>query len=497
MTTQTRFSTTPASRLRRAGVGLALLVAALALPVGGCHLLDVATPDIVPIGNLNSPTALPTIRAGVIGDLGLAYDGSGAQGSSGTTEGLVQLGGMLGDELINTETFPDRVQADARQIDVNSGTMATVFANLARARAAAEGAISRFRALSDTTTNSGLSEMLSLSGYSFLLAAENYCNGVPVDQLQPDGSIVFGVQLTTAQLLDTAQNRFTQAAAAAGALPAGATKTSMVALANLGIARALLDKGDFNGADAAASAANVPTTFNYLFQHDLNSFRQQNGIFNALRNFKRYGVPDSSEGGVGINWRGVVGGVATPDPRTPIFRAPGTNLGFDKKTPQYDQLRYVDQKQPTPMASGAEARLINAEAALQRGDTVGFMGFLNGLRAAPPAYIQGGSAATPTVPAPIPAMAALATPTSPAAAVNLLFSERGRWLWLTAHRLNDMRRLVRATGVRGGYGRAVNTVFPNGPYFKNGLTYGSDVNLPVPITEQNNPNFVQCLDRNP
>lgn len=496
MTTQMRFITTPASRLSRVGVGLALLVAALALPVGGCHLLDVSTPDIVPVGNLNNPTALPTIRAGVIGDLGLAFDGSGAQGSSGTTEGLVQLGGMLGDELINTETFPDRVQEDARQIDINSGTMANVFANLSRARASAENAVAAFRALSDSS-NSGNSEMLSLSGYAYLLAAENYCNGVPVDQLQPDGSIVYGVQLTTAQLLDTAQDRFTKGLTAANKLAAGATKNSMVSLADLGIARTLLDKGDFNGADAAAAAANVPTSFNYLFQHDQNSFRQQNGIFNALRNFKRYGVPDSSEGGVGLNWRGVVGGVVTPDPRTPIFRSPGTNLGFDKKTPQYDQLRYVDQKQPTPLASGAEARLINAEAALQRGDTVGFMGFLNALRAAPPAYIQGGSATTPTVPAPIPPLAALATPTSPAASVNLLFSERARWLWLTGHRLNDMRRLVRAVGVRGGYGRGVNTVFPNGPYFKNGLTYGSDVNLPVPITEQNNPNFVQCIDRNP
>jgi hypothetical protein len=78
-----------------------------------------------------------------------------------------------------------------------------------------------------------------------------------------------------------------------------------------------------------------------------------------------------------------------------------------------------------------------------------------------------------------------------------LFAERARWLWFTAHRLNDLRRLVRPVGQRGGYGYAVNAVFPNGAYFKNGLVYGNDVNLPVPLTEQNNPNFVQCIDRNP
>ena len=34
-----------------------------------------------------------------------------------------------------------------------------------------------------------------------------------------------------------------------------------------------------------------------------------------------------------------------------------------------------------------------------------------------------------------------------------------------------------------------NTVFPNGPYFKGG-TYGTDVNVPVPFQEQNNPEYV-------
>ena len=76
-------------------------------------------------------------------------------------------------------------------------------------------------------------------------------------------------------------------------------------------------------------------------------------------------------------------------------------------------------------------------------------------------------------------------------AANLLFAERARWLWLTAHRLSDLRRLIRQ------YGRLTNTVFPVGPYFKASFDYGPDVNIPVPITEQNNPNFTGCLDRNP
>jgi hypothetical protein len=58
-----------------------------------------------------------------------------------------------------------------------------------------------------------------------------------------------------------------------------------------------------------------------------------------------------------------------------------------------------------------------------------------------------------------------------------------------------MRRLLRPVSA-GGYGRVENTVFPTGAYHKGG-SYGSDVNLPLPIEEQNNPNSVGCLDRNP
>lgn len=47
------------------------------------------------------------------------------------------------------------------------------------------------------------------------------------------------------------------------------------------------------------------------------------------------------------------------------------------------------------------------------------------------------------------------------------------------------------------YGRAPNTVFPNGDFLEGG-TYGSDMNFPVPQAEQNNPNDTggACIDRN-
>ena len=61
-------------------------------------------------------------------------------------------------------------------------------------------------------------------------------------------------------------------------------------------------------------------------------------------------------------------------------------------------------------------------------------------------------------------------------------------MWGTAHRLGDMRRLVRQ------YSRPQETVFPVGEYHKGG-EYGSDVNFPVSSDERNNPKFTGCIDR--
>ena len=489
------------ARALRNGGGRALAVMAIMAAVGtvgaGCHLLDINNPDIVPPVSLDDPLALATIRAGAIGDFGVAYTGSGAQGSGGTTEGQVLASGLLADEWINTETFPDRVQADARQTDPASGTFTNIFRNLARSHLSALRAAERFRQLSDTIRNTGRTEMLSLAAYTRLFFAENYCSGVPLSYPNPDGTVQYGAQNTTPQMLDSALLVFDQALTAARQLnDSTGAKTTFIRLALVGKARTLLDMGRIADADTVVSAANVPTTFAYVILHDLNTTRQQNGVYSGIRKFKRYGVADA-EGGAGLPWRTVL------DPRTTFTRTgnpPGSNKGFDQSTPQYDQLRYVDEKASMTLATGLEARLINAEAALRRGDTVAFMGLLNALRATPPSYILAGvqGTLTPTaVPGPVAPMAALATPTSDTASITLLFKERARWLWGTGHRLNDLRRLERATTIRGGYGRPDTLVFPHGPYFKNGLVYGTDVNLPLPLDEQNNPGVVGCLDRLP
>jgi hypothetical protein len=126
------------------------------------------------------------------------------------------------------------------------------------------------------------------------------------------------------------------------------------------------------------------------------------------------------------------------------------------------------------VGSGPEARLIEAEAALQAGNTNQFLSIHNALRA------------TQSLPA-------LTDPGSQAARVDMHFKERAYWLFPTGHRLGDLRRMVRQ------YQRNREAVFPSGGYpaSKGGGTYGQDVNFPVHFDEINNPKFTQCLDRNP
>src|SRR5256884_4598966 len=195
-----------------------LLLAALALSFTGCNdPLNVQDPDIVPPGNLNDKTVLPTIRAGAIGDFALAYTGSGADGSGGTVEGVTMYGGLLGDELINSETFPTRIEVDARgPIQKTNADVGLWFRNMQRARRAAEFAAERYRTLSaDTTKETGFPEVITLAGYTYIFLAETWCSGVPVSQVDAAGKLTYGAPLTTTQLLDTAIARFDAALAAA------------------------------------------------------------------------------------------------------------------------------------------------------------------------------------------------------------------------------------------------------------------------------------------
>ena len=151
------------------------------------------------------------------------------------------------------------------------------------------------------------------------------------------------------------------------------------------------------------------------------------------------------------------------DPRVPVTAPrPSRNDGV---TPMVVALKYPTIDAPIPMVTGVEARLIEAEAALQANDVATWLQKLNDARATEPDL-------TP-----------LTDPGDQTSRVDVTFRERAFWMYLTAHRLGDLRRLVRQ------YGRGKEAVYPTGAYHKQSLTRGTQATLIVPQPEENNSNY--------
>jgi len=245
-------------------------------------------------------------------------------------------------------------------------------------------------------------------------------------------------------------------------------------------ARALLDRGRGFLAAAAAAVATVPVAFRFDVTHSLNVNDNQMWALNASS--RRYTMGDL-EGGTGLPY------VTASDPR--IVTKTGPDGIFDSAFP----ITIIRQgnwgrTSNVTLASGIEAQLITAEAALQANDSTTWLTIINSLRTNTTLYPAPQTGFTQSA-----NLTNLAQPADSIARTNVMYSERAFWLFSTGHRLGDMRRLVRPT-TAGGYGRAVNSVYPNGAWFKGG-NYGDAIQMVLPVEELNNPNYHGCADRNP
>jgi len=430
------------------------MLGALALAMLVACGVEVTNPDVLTPGSLGGKDALPTLLAGAVGDFAIAY--GGRAGVFGTEQGwAILIGGLLGDELGNTAQVSDWTLIDRRVVTAFNGEDQTLYRNLHRARAAAERAAGRYRDLDPAAF--GYAHALDLAGYTYIFFGEMYCGGVPFSSTDDQGAIAYGAPLTTAQILAQAITRFDSvldvAPSLAAAHPGAADSVLAVAdLARIGKARSLLDLGEY--AEAANVASPVPTGFVAEIEYGTNSDREKNAVYHFNHVDRSYNVSDG-EGANGLPY------ASAGDPRTPVE---ANGQGVDLTVPFYLELAYPAYDSPIPLGTGVEARLIEAEALLQSGDPTGALARLDALRAA---------AGMPPV----------QDPGTPNGRVDLLFRERASWLWLTAHRLGDLRRLVR------NYGRGPETVYPTGAYAKNQETYGTDLSLPVSVDELVNPRY--------
>jgi hypothetical protein len=429
---------------RRIGRAALAALPASVLLFTGCNL-DVLTPDIVQPTSLQGAAALPTQLAGAVGDFALAYSGY-ADGNSG--EGIALNSGLFADEFVAADFFSTHIEIDTRNLTVPNSSNTNVLRNLMRARTSAENTSAAYVAAGQPNV-AGRARVLSLAGYVYTIVAENYCSGVPFSSVDASGNKVFGSPKSRDEMLATAIAKFDSAITVATA----ANSSQQLYLARIGKARALVDAGKFSVADTVV--ASVPVGFDFSTEHSTIADRTKNGLYDLTYLDTRYTLPDG-EGLNGLAW------VSANDPRVPT-----EDIGisqFDGATELFPTLKYSSYTSPTPIATGVEAKLIRAEAAYRGGNYPAALQGLNDLRLT------------------VAGLAPLLPAATPSAQENQIFSERAYWLFGTAHRLGDLRRLV------SQYSRSATSVFPTGPYFK-GANYGSQLSLLVPQDEEQNPNF--------
>jgi len=292
---------------------------------------------------------------------------------------------------------------------------------------------------SDSLKGDFLAQVFAIRGYAILQMAEDVCPGFPINDVV-DNLPVYSGPYTTDSATHFALTQLDSALANAR------DSSQTINLARVTKGRALLDLGQY--AQAAAAVASVPTDFRLIPAYgEGNIFFQWPYVWDPSDLFEiRFAVGDT-EGTNGLPF------VSAHDPRVGTFFA-GVRY-HNAADSLYDQTKYA-QPDLIVISSGIEARLIEAEAAINGGDPSWFA-ILNTLRAT---MIT-------------PAMPALQTmPTAKADQLDLLYRERAFWLYLTGRRLGDMRRLIR------NYGRAPETVFPTGPYSMRGGNYGTATAIP-------------------
>ncbi|HKP28349.1 MAG TPA: RagB/SusD family nutrient uptake outer membrane protein [Gemmatimonadales bacterium] len=412
-----------------ARLGLAMAAGAAT----GCvnDLLEFDPGDRVESGTLQGPESAELLVSSAVGDFECAFIQYIVTTSQVTDE-------MDNSNLSSTEAF----QLDRRSVNKERthyalfpcGTHEGLLTPIQTARFDADQILTSLEGWTDEEVNPSnpgrrtelIATAAAYAGYSYLLLGEGFCSA----------TVDAGPELTQAEVLALAEERFTRAIAAAEA----AGDETIRNLALVGRARARLDLG--RGADAVADAQLVPEGFEHLAQTSgasaraYNSVYQYNGVGTLITVGPAY---------VGLTFAGV------PDPRVQV-EVPG-GAGSDNLTPLRLQKKYTSLDQPIRLASYTEAQLIIAE-------------------------VNGGSAAVDIINA-LHDAAGLPhfTSSDPAAILTQVIEERSREFFLESQHFYDVKRLDLPLNPAAGT-----------PYLKGG-NYGDMRCFPLPDVERdNNPN---------
>lgn len=465
---------------------VALFSVCLAISIGGCN--DLTGHPGLPAGTPN-PSSYNT-KAGAVGmrsaavfeleyalqqyviDAGLLSDELEDVNTGASPGVLSQLGGTVSDPL-DERILPTGVTVKS----YNTLQAVRTFTNQAI------GALATYdTGAADLDSSRVLrGELYALEGYAEIMLADLFCSGVPLSTLDFQHDFTYAPSSTTAQVYQHAIAKFDTA------LTLASTSDSVVHLAQVGKGRAYIDLGQY--AAAADDVTTVPSEFIYQFGVIwVTGGGTCEGTSPVLLSC-RATIADR-EGINGLPF------LSSGDPRTaadivaqpnPSNGGPFIPLTFPVK---YGAALSGSGYAPFTLASGVEARLIEAEAALQANPNDGtWLAKLNQLRQT--ALIPGTTQPDPQ------ALPTLNDPVDPVARIDTLFTERAAWLFMDGHRQGDLRRLLRQYSQYAAF-NAQQKVYPTGPYLAPGTgVYGTDVLAPIPTTESTNPDFHGCLDYDP
>jgi hypothetical protein len=424
------------ARPRRAITALVLAGVGLFVALEACdsnRLLDVATPNNVPVAILDQPENASLMVNSAITDFECAF------GSAVLVEGIIS--DELGDAQLGAAGWPyDRRDANTQTNGIygangcNSAQNPGIYTPLATARWDADHALKNLTAWTDAQVPNRqllIAQANLYAGFSYAMFGMSLCQA----------AFDLGPAVDQPGMFALAEQRFTAAIAAAQTVG----DKNILNAAYVGRARVRLYQGNKTG--AAADAALVPAGFVYNAIFDATNSRRYNRVFSATAQFGDYTVEVQSQ-----NLKTENGEV---DPRSAVQLT--TTRPADAKTPIYVPVKYAaGDAAPIPMARYEEAQLIIAE-------------------------VQGGTAAVNAINA-MRAAVSLKPYTGPTDATsikNLVIDERRRVLFGEGLRNYDVSRF------NIPFNPAVGTVFP-----LKGGTYGNTVCLPLPDVERfNNPNI--------
>lgn len=459
-----------------------MLLALGPVALAGCDienkLLEPQQPGVIKPEDIASAGATGA-QALYVGALGSLKNWTGGGGNT-NSHNIWQYADLMTDVWKTSDTFSQRIDMDARRVQTNDAEVTGRYTTATQARGFYRDAL---RALAELIPDQPekQAEMYFALGYTEMNMAEVFCNGIPLGETI-NGEVTYSDPYTNAQVYEIALTHLDSAITLAGGTNALSVKVRNAA--KVARARTLVNLARYT--DAAAAVADVPVTFQYTLTFSQPT--QTNNIWTtnvSSAATSRYVVGDSVQvvDGVKTVIRNAIPFGSAGDPRVPVKGSydPAVNKdrGFDGQTPWVSQGIWTTREAAIVLASGIDARLVEAEARLQARDIPGMMTILNSLRTSPRTL---GDFA-------VPSMAALPTPGSQEAATDLLFREKAYWQFARGTRLGDLRRLIRQ------YGRSEENVFPKGTFHRTYPDFGDDVNLPVPDTEKTNPAFTGCLDR--